>query len=98
MLRKSHTLAAASAAALLIPAAAAQAHVSLHPNVLPAGSEPTVNIRVPNEETSASVTKVRVQLPKGVLEALGAPPAGWSFSAKGSIATSQPAKYCGRSR
>ena len=59
----------------------AQAHVSLHPNAIPAGSFITTNIRVPNEEDAASTTSVKVKLPAGVLSALGAPPAGWRFSA-----------------
>ncbi len=62
--------------------AAAQAHVSLHPNAIPAGSFVTTNIRVPNEENTASTTAVKVKLPAGVLSALGAPPAGWTFAAK----------------
>jgi len=34
--------------AFAVPASA-QAHVSLHPNTLPTGSGPTVDVRVPNE-------------------------------------------------
>jgi len=55
---------AASAGALALPAAAS-AHVSLHPNVLPAGSFPTVYIRVPNETDNARTVKVDVQIPPG---------------------------------
>jgi uncharacterized protein YcnI len=51
-------------AALAAPAAA-QAHVSLHPNVLPAGSFPTVSIRVPNETDNARTVKVDVKIPAG---------------------------------
>jgi len=79
--RKIPMLAAASTALLIAPAVS-QAHVSFHPNAIPAGSEVTFNLRVPNEEASADVTEVRVRLPAGVLEALGAPPAGWTFTAK----------------
>jgi periplasmic copper chaperone A len=60
----------------------AQAHVSLHPNAIPAGSFATTNIRVPSEDEHASTTAVEVKLPAGVLSALGAPPAGWTFSTK----------------
>jgi uncharacterized protein YcnI len=60
----------------------AQAHVSLHPNAIPAGSFVTTNIRVPNEEQHADTTGIQVKLPDGVLSALGAPPAGWRFTAK----------------
>jgi uncharacterized protein YcnI len=59
----------------------AQAHISLHPNAIPAGSFVTTNIRVPNEEERASTTSVKVKLPAGVLSAQGAPPAGWTFKA-----------------
>jgi uncharacterized protein YcnI len=42
----------------------------------------TTDIRVPNEDEHASTTAVEVKLPAGVLSALGAPPAGWRFSAR----------------
>ncbi|HEY2603489.1 MAG TPA: YcnI family protein [Thermoleophilaceae bacterium] len=54
----------AGAAGLAAPAAA-QAHVSLHPNVLPAGDFPTVNIRVPNETDNARTVRVDVKIPPG---------------------------------
>jgi uncharacterized protein YcnI len=70
-----------AAGLLAVSPSVAQAHVSLHPNAIPAGSFVTTNIRVPNEEDSASTTSVRVKLPAGVLSAQGAPPAGWTFKA-----------------
>jgi uncharacterized protein YcnI len=73
---------AATATFIAMVPAVAQAHVSLHPNAIPAGSFVTTNIRVPNEEAHASTTSVQVKLPAGVLSALGAPPAGWTFTAK----------------
>jgi uncharacterized protein YcnI len=60
-----HAVLAAAAAASLAAPAAAGAHVSLHPNVLPAGDFPTVNIRVPNETDNAQTTRVDVQIPPG---------------------------------
>lgn len=72
----------AGAGILLAPAATAQAHVSLHPNAIPAGSYVTTSIRVPDEESAASTTSVRVKLPAGVLSALGEAPAGWTFREK----------------
>ncbi|HEY7629524.1 MAG TPA: YcnI family protein [Thermoleophilaceae bacterium] len=54
----------AAAGALALPAGA-QAHVSLHPNVLPAGDFPTVNIRVPNETDNARTVRVDVKIPPG---------------------------------
>jgi periplasmic copper chaperone A len=71
---------ATAGACLLVPSWA-QAHVSLHPNAIPAGSEVTVNIRVPNEITRGDIRSVAIKLPGGVLEALGDPPPGWTFRA-----------------
>jgi uncharacterized protein len=82
LLRKTTTLAAVAGAIALLAPSAALAHVSFHPNAIPQGAFVTTDIRVPNEESSASVTAVRVKLPEGVLDAQGAPPAGWSFSSK----------------
>ncbi|MFL5864216.1 MAG: YcnI family protein [Solirubrobacteraceae bacterium] len=75
-------LIAAVAAGVLAGPAAAGAHVSFHPNAIPAGAEVTTNLRVPNESGHASLTTVAIRLPRGIIEALGEPPAGWSFKAK----------------
>jgi uncharacterized protein YcnI len=80
MQRRTIVLAVAAGLVAVSPSVA-QAHVSLHPNAIPAGSFVTTNIRVPNEEDSASTTSVKVKLPAGVLSAQGAPPAGWTFKA-----------------
>ena len=72
-------LAAAAALALLTPAAA-QAHVSIHPNVLPAGGFATVDVRVPNEQDRASVVKVRMQMPAGLVSVSAQSPPGWSVA------------------
>jgi uncharacterized protein YcnI len=55
---------AATAAALALPAAAV-AHISLHPNEIPAGAFVTVNVRVPGEEPGAYADKVVTQMPPG---------------------------------
>jgi uncharacterized protein YcnI len=81
MQHKLAVLAVAASCGAAVPATA-QAHVSLHPNAIPAGSFVTTNIRVPNEDEHATTTGVEVKLPAGVLSALGAPPAGWRFSAR----------------
>jgi uncharacterized protein len=60
----------------------AQAHVSLHPNTLPAGSFPTIDIRVPNEETSANTTKVTVQFPPGFIDVSPGYMPGWTVHKK----------------
>jgi periplasmic copper chaperone A len=49
---------------LLVPAAA-QAHISLHPNTIPAGAFATLEVRVPGEQEGAHVTKVDVLFPAG---------------------------------
>lgn len=65
----------------LVPAAA-QAHVSLHPNAIPQGAYVTLYVRVPNEVDHADISSVRIKLPNGVLSALGDAPPGWSFRAR----------------
>lgn len=69
-------------AALAVAPGTAQAHVSFHPNAIPQGSFVTTNVRVPNEETKATISSVRIKMPDGVLSAQGQPPAGWKFAAK----------------
>ena len=70
--------------ALSLPAAAS-AHVVLLPNSVPAGSENTFNVRVPNEQDNARTVKVDVQLPPGILSASYAPVPGWT----GKVITTQ---------
>jgi uncharacterized protein YcnI len=66
-----------AANALLAPAAA-QAHISLHPNTIPAGAFATVDVRVPGEQEGAHVTKVDVLLPPGFVGVDYENVAGWS--------------------
>jgi uncharacterized protein YcnI len=54
----------AVAAVLLVPASA-QAHISLHPNTIPAGAFATLDVRVPGEVEGAYVKKVDVLFPQG---------------------------------
>jgi uncharacterized protein YcnI len=63
--------------ALAVPAGA-QAHVSLHPNTLPTGSGPTVDVRVPNETSNARTVKVDVKIPPGFTLLMPAPVPGWT--------------------
>jgi uncharacterized protein YcnI len=67
--------------AALASAAVAQAHVTVHPNALPAGGFQLINIRIPNEEEKASTTKVVVQFPAGF------PDASWQAVSGGWKAT-----------
>ncbi|HEX3609434.1 MAG TPA: YcnI family protein [Solirubrobacterales bacterium] len=71
------TLAVAAVVALLAPAAA-QAHVSLHPNEVPTGSFATLDVRVPNEMESANTVKLAVQVPPGFLDISTEYMPGWS--------------------
>ena len=54
-----------AAAAALVFAGLAQAHVTVHPNALPSGGFTTIVVRMPNERPKASTTKVDVQFPSG---------------------------------
>jgi uncharacterized protein YcnI len=53
------------AAAALVGPASAQAHISLHPNTIPAGAFATLDVRVPGEAQGAHVKKVDVLFPQG---------------------------------
>ena len=68
-------LAAAAAALLLAPAA--QAHVTIQPDTAPAGGFTRLDVRVPNERDDAGTTKVDVQLPPGFIAASYEPVPGW---------------------
>jgi len=68
---------AIGAATVLLAPAAAQAHVSLHPNVVPEGAFATLDIRVPNEQDNATTTKLAVEFPPGFLDVATQPPPGW---------------------
>jgi periplasmic copper chaperone A len=65
-MRTKHIAAALAAAALIAPAAA-DAHISLHPNTVPAGAFATLDVRVPGEQEGAYVKKVDVLFPAGFI-------------------------------
>jgi uncharacterized protein YcnI len=67
----------AAGLAMLAPAAA-QAHVSLHPNEVPAGSFATLDIRVPNESETANTVKVAVLFPAGFTDVSPEYLPGWT--------------------
>ncbi len=80
---------ATSLGALALPSVAS-AHVSIHPNTLPAASNPTLDVRVPNEESGANVVKVDMQVPPGFLDISTELPAGWRATVlKRKLATPQ---------
>jgi uncharacterized protein YcnI len=75
-----HTSRAAAlviAIALVVPAAAS-AHVSMHPNAVPAGANATLDIRVPTESDTAKTTKLQVKFPPGFIGVATQPPPGWT--------------------
>ncbi len=63
--------------ALLVPASA-QAHISLHPNTIPAGAFATLDVRVPGEQEGAHVKKIDVLFPQGFTGVDYENVAGWS--------------------
>lgn len=74
-------LSIAAACALLAPAAA-QAHVSLHPNEVPTGSFATLDLRVPNETQDANTVKLAVQVPAGFIDVSPEYMPGWSVDVR----------------
>jgi uncharacterized protein YcnI len=64
-------------AALLAPASA-QAHISLHPNTIPAGAFATLDVRVPGEQEGAYVKRVDVLFPAGFTGVDYENVSGWS--------------------
>jgi uncharacterized protein YcnI len=67
----------AAIGALLLPAVA-QAHISIHPNTIPAGAFATLDVRVPGEQEGAYVKKVDVLLPSGFTSVDYENVPGWS--------------------
>jgi len=76
-MRPSKIAALLAAGALLTPAAA-EAHISLHPNTIPAGAFATLDVRVPGEQEGAHVTKVDMLLPPGFTSVDYENVPGWS--------------------
>ena len=66
-----------SAGALFAPASA-QAHISLHPNTIPAGAFATLDVRVPGEQEGAYIKKVDMLLPQGFTSVDYENVPGWS--------------------
>ncbi len=64
-------------AALGIPGVA-QAHISLHPNTIPAGAFVTLDVRVPGEQAGAYAYEIDMQVPPGFTEIDTQNVPGWS--------------------
>jgi periplasmic copper chaperone A len=75
--RKVTAAVAVCCGALLAPTTA-QAHISLHPNTIPAGAFATLDVRVPGEQEGAYVTKVDVLFPQGFTGVDYENVAGWN--------------------
>src|ERR1700742_987853 len=79
--RRLAALGAALIAVLALPAGAA-AHISVHPNTVPAGAFATLNLRVPGEEDNAYAYKVAMQVPPGFISLDTEIVPGWSVETK----------------
>jgi periplasmic copper chaperone A len=62
----------------LLAATSAQAHVSIHPNTIPAGAFATMSVVVPGEQQGAYVKKVDVLFPAGFTSVAYESVPGWS--------------------
>jgi uncharacterized protein YcnI len=71
------TFAATAATTVLALPAAAQAHVTVNPRSVPAGTYQVLSVRVPNEEDAAATTKVRLIFPPGFDAVSYEAQAGW---------------------
>ncbi|HEX5308445.1 MAG TPA: YcnI family protein [Solirubrobacteraceae bacterium] len=75
---KARKVAVLLTAGVLLAPAAAQAHISLHPNTIPAGAFATLDVRVPGEQEGAYVEKVDVLFPAGFVGVDYENVPGWS--------------------
>ena len=80
VLTRAGVVTAVGATVVLGFAGTAFAHVSVSPDTAPRGGDETVAIRVPNEEDSASTTKLEIDLPvdRPVAAVDTEPVAGWT--------------------
>ncbi|HEV7887834.1 MAG TPA: YcnI family protein [Acidimicrobiales bacterium] len=82
LVKTRHLIAAATAAAIVLAAAPAGAHVSVNPNQAAQGGFAKFAFRVPNEKDSASTTKVEVAFPADhAIANVGVRPhPGWTYA------------------
>jgi len=83
-LRRTAIVGAASAAAVLLFAGPALAHITVTPDSAPAGGATELTFRVPNEEAKAYTVKVDVQIPTDhpIAQLLVKPVVGWTATVK----------------
>jgi uncharacterized protein YcnI len=67
------------AAAMLVPAAGAAAHVAIKPPRAAAGSEARLTLEVPNERPAAATRKIDLQMPAGVTAVRARALRGWKL-------------------
>jgi periplasmic copper chaperone A len=72
------TIAALLAGAMLAAPAVTQAHISLHPNTIPAGAFVTLDVRVPGEQQGAYAYKLDMLVPPGFTQIDTQDVPGWS--------------------
>ena len=82
--RRTAIVGAASAAAVLLFAGPALAHITVTPDSVPAGSTTVLTFHVPNEESKADTVKVDIQIPTNhpIAQFLVQPVPGWSVTVK----------------
>jgi periplasmic copper chaperone A len=82
--RRTAIVGAASAAAVLLFAGPALAHITVSPDSAPAGGAAELTFRVPNEEAKAYTVKVDVQIPTDhpIAQLLVKPVVGWTATVK----------------
>jgi hypothetical protein len=78
MIRRHLTVVAVTAAALLGSATAALAHASLQEELVPAGTEQTLTMRVPDERDAADTARVDIRVPTEFTVLDCEPPEGWT--------------------
>jgi uncharacterized protein YcnI len=76
--RRVHRVALLAATGLAALPSLADAHITLNPDRVPAGSFSRVDVRVPNEQGNASTTKVVLKFPPGFISASYQPVPGWT--------------------
>lgn len=83
-LRRASIVGATTAAAVLLFAGPALAHITVNPDTATAGSAAELTFRVPNEESKAYTVKVDVQIPTDhpIAQLLVKPVPGWTATVK----------------
>jgi uncharacterized protein YcnI len=82
--RRAAIAGAATAAAILLLATPALAHITVTPDSAPAGSAAVLTFHVPNEETKADTTRLDMRIPTDhpIAQLLVKPVPGWTVSVK----------------